>query len=85
MNDQVTIELSEGQRLRLEEIADFEEFPLVTLRVRAAERIIEADQQFCDEVDQGRAAIARGEWSDHVDVPARSVARRRSASSAGET
>ena len=75
MTERLTLKLSNAQRLRLEEIAEYEQVPLETLLAQAAERIIQQDQSFRVAIEEGRAAFERGDRFSHEEVVARAEHR----------
>ncbi|MGE5500472.1 MAG: CopG family ribbon-helix-helix protein [Ignavibacteriales bacterium] len=71
-----TIELSESQKIRLEELAEYHGVSVTKLVIESAERILEEDAAFVAAVQEGIAAADRGDLIDHEDVVREAAERR---------
>jgi len=75
MSVNFTIELNEGQKARLEELAEYHGVSVTKLVMETAERLLEEDAEILAAIEEGRASIARGEVFDHDEVFAELYAR----------
>ena len=71
MTVHVTLELTEDQKARLEQLAAFENVSVSQYLFNAAEEIARRDAEFRALVQEGLDAAGRGELHDHEDVMAR--------------
>lgn len=68
MSVNFTIELSEAQKARLEELAEFHGVSVTKLVMETAERLLEEDAEILAAIEEARASIARGEVFGHDEV-----------------
>jgi len=71
-----TIELSEPQKVRLEELAEHHGVSVAKLVVESAERILEDDAAYLAAVQKGIDEINAGRFFTHEEVLERSAKRR---------
>lgn len=76
MTVHVTLELTDEQKTRLDDLARLQDSPLETLLMNAVERVLDHDAWFRAEVQKGLDDLRAGRTISHEEALAESRARR---------
>lgn len=76
MTVHVTLELTDEQKTRLDDLARLQDSPLETLLMNAVERVLDHDAWFRAEVQKGLDDLHAGRTVSHEEALAESRARR---------